>query len=353
MQQQPTSIRMVPARSAWTQAAHHKGHARLTAIQPLMAAGRHCGLTAACPTALPSLCCASRHSTYLVVQAAAGRVYQEHLHLWPLLLQVARHTGDRPAGAGPAHKRVQPAARLLPDLLSCTPHPHSAAHRARCRRVQWPPRQACNECNSGSTGAAGQIGSWVCLYIRPAVSTMLSSVPCSAATLACRQATAVNAARQMSAFFFARHQLARCPAVRQASIRGCIPARHAPVFRCARKLAGFSNWSANMALGCSAARRRATLTKWSGWVMDTGRRRSTSAPMAWCGQREEWGAGLSVFDCDTCTMDQAGCNLFSQCSLGCVSSRWTGAGQRAPTACQEHPPAASGPSPWRRRRAWQ
>lgn len=36
---------------------------------------------------------------------------------------------------------------------------------------------------------------------------------------------------------------------------------HPPVFKCALKFATFSNWSANTALGCSAARRRATFTK--------------------------------------------------------------------------------------------
>ena len=53
-----------------------------------------------------------------------------------------------------------------------------------------------------------------------------------------------------------------------------------PVVRCARKLARFSNWSANRAPPCGSAmaRRLATLTGWSGWVMLTGRTRRTSAP---------------------------------------------------------------------------
>ena len=55
-----------------------------------------------------------------------------------------------------------------------------------------------------------------------------------------------------------------------------------PVFRWARKLARFSNWLANMLLGVSAALRRATLTKWSGCVMDTGLTFSTWAPVVCC-----------------------------------------------------------------------
>ena len=55
-----------------------------------------------------------------------------------------------------------------------------------------------------------------------------------------------------------------------------------PVFRWARKLARFSNWLANMLLGVAAALRLATLTKWSGCVMDTGLTFSTWAPVLCC-----------------------------------------------------------------------
>ena len=51
-----------------------------------------------------------------------------------------------------------------------------------------------------------------------------------------------------------------------------------PVCRCALKFAKFSNWSAKMLLGCCAALQRATLTKWSGFVMETGRILCTVAP---------------------------------------------------------------------------
>ena len=51
-----------------------------------------------------------------------------------------------------------------------------------------------------------------------------------------------------------------------------------PVFRWARKLARFSNWFANRAQVSADAFLRATFTKWSGCVMDTGRTRCTSAP---------------------------------------------------------------------------
>ena len=58
-------------------------------------------------------------SSHLVVQTAARRIYQEHLHRRPLLLEEAGHPRYRAAGARAAHKCVDAPARLLPDLPPC------------------------------------------------------------------------------------------------------------------------------------------------------------------------------------------------------------------------------------------
>lgn len=177
--------------------------------------------------------------THLVVQTAAGRVHQEHSHARPPLLQVAAHPRYRAAGACPAHKRVHMAARLLPNLLAC---------RAGGRRHG-------SVCNSLGKAASSAAVGW------------------SAA-----------GARQQPGCSQLRAVCPSCHTHRKPSSQAVRP----PVFRCARKLATVSNWSANTAFGCSAARRRATLTKWSGWEMDTGRSRCTSAPSA-CGCAGEVG----------------------------------------------------------------
>lgn len=205
---------------------------------------------------------------HLVVQAAARRVYQEHLHPRPPLLQVARHACYRTAGARPRHKGIHPPPRLLPDLLPC-------GGRCAGRREQgiWEaslPAPTDNRFHEHQTiwgGGGAGAGRHCELCARLWLSCWLGDHALT------------NARTHMQAGL-------------EATVAGCRRQQaldpRPPVRKCALKLAGFSNWSAKMALGCSAAWRRATFTKWLGWVMDTGRSCCTSAPRA-CGMGRAWG----------------------------------------------------------------
>lgn len=116
-----------------------------------------------------------------------------------------------------------------------------------------------------------------------------------------------------------------------------------PVARWALKLARLWNWSANTALGASAARRCATFTKWPGWVMETGRTRCTSAPSA-CGSTRGKEKGAVA---NTAHRWRSADPLLGQIPpVRCT-------GRVEPAAVVPSPPAGSAPSLSPRRPAWR
>lgn len=83
--------------------------------------------------------CPETHGrAHLVVEAAAGGVYEEDFDPGVLGLEQAGHPRNRAPGARPAHKRVHCAPGLPPDLLPCSSAPGLILMRAAAAGVQGP-----------------------------------------------------------------------------------------------------------------------------------------------------------------------------------------------------------------------